>query len=213
MKKLPKAILRTSEDMRSTAEEAEATHVVEARPADAIETPAAAPPAAAARDNVIELAPNPAVAAARSAPITIPAAPPLDERATARRRSRAQVIVERHATYAAFGGCIPVPVLNASGVMAIIVRMVNALSKHYGVPFQRERTRAVVLALMGGTTPVTVAVGAASTILLVIPGTQLLGLAISSVTASACTRDIGLVFIDIFEKGATLPGTPVDEKR
>jgi uncharacterized protein (DUF697 family) len=210
MKKLPKAILRTSEDMRAAADEADAMHAVEARPADAVETPVAAPPAAATLDNVIELTPN--LAAARSAPITIPPAPALDPQEAARRRSRARVIVERHTTYAAFGGCIPIPVLNASGVMAIIVRMVNALSKHYGVPFQRERTRAVVMALMGGTTPVSLAVGAASTILLVIPGTQLIGIGISSVTASACTRGIGLAFIDIFERGATLPAVPDPEK-
>src|SRR5262249_22586973 len=99
-----------------------------------------------------------------------------------------------------------------SGIMAIIVRMVNELSKHYGVPFQRERTRAVVLALMGGTTPVSLAVGAASTILLVIPGTQLLGLGISSVTASAWTRDIGRALIAPFETGATLPEPPAAEQ-
>src|SRR5690349_3020498 len=140
MKKLPKAILRTSEDMHAAAAEADATHVVEAGPAAAIEAAAVALSSAGSRDNVIELAPNPAVAAARGVPITIPPAPALDPRAAAQRRSRAHVIVERHATYAAFGGCIPVPVLNASGVMAIIVRMVNALSKHYDVPFQRERS-------------------------------------------------------------------------
>ena len=212
MKKLPKAILRTSEDMHAAAAEADATHAVEAGPAEAVETPAVAPATAGPRDNVIELTPNPAVAAARGAPITIPPAPALDPQAAARRRSRAHVIVERHATYAAFGGCIPIPVLNASGVMAIIIRMVNALSKHYGVPFQRERSRAVVMALMGGTTPVTLAVSAASTILLVIPGTQLLGIGISSVTASACTRDIGRAFMDIFERGATLPAPPAAEQ-
>jgi len=210
MKKLPKAILRTSEDMHAAADEADVKHALETRPGDAVETTVVA--ASGALGNVIELTPNPAVAAARSAPITIPPAPALDPRAAAQRRSRAQVIVERHTTYAAFGGCIPVPVLNASGVMAIIVRMVNALSQHYGVPFQRERTRAVVMALMGGTTPVTLAVSAASTILLVIPGTQLIGLGISSVTATVCTRDIGRAFMDIFEKGATLPAPPAAEQ-
>jgi uncharacterized protein (DUF697 family) len=207
MKKLPKAVLLTSEDMRSTATPTDVADASEQWAVGAAQASTGLQEGAGL-DNVIEL---PAKPTPRSNPITIPAPPVLDAREAARRRSRAHVIVERHATYAAFGGCIPVPVLNASGVMAIIVRMVNALSRHYGVPFERERARTLVLAVMGGATPAALAVGAASTVLMVVPGTQLIGLAISSVTASACTRDIGRVFIDIFEKGAILAEPPAAE--
>jgi uncharacterized protein (DUF697 family) len=209
MKKLPKAVLLTSEDMRAATDSADHDG---SRPVAVAEIAGGTVSEAGLSGNVIELTPKPAAGAlAPGAPLTIPAAPVLDPQQAARRRSRAHVIVERHVTYAAFGGCIPLPVLNATGVMAIIIRMVSALSRHYGVPFERARARAIVLALMGGTTPAALAVGAASSILLVVPGTQLVGLAISSVTAATCTRDVGRVFIDLFEKGATLSEPPAAE--
>jgi uncharacterized protein (DUF697 family) len=209
MKKLPKAVLLTSEDMRAATD---ALDHDGSRPVVVAEIAGGPVSAAGSSGNVIELAPKPAAGlVAPSATLAIPVAPALDPQQAARRRSRAHVIVERYTTYAAFGGCIPLPVLNASGVVAIIVRMVSALSKHYGVPFQRERARAAVLALMGGATPATVAVNATSAILMVIPGTQLMGVVIASVTASACTRDIGRVFIDLFEKEATGSEPPAAE--
>jgi uncharacterized protein (DUF697 family) len=209
MKKLPKAVLLTSEDMRAASDAADHDG---SRPVAVPEIAGGTVSEVRPLDNVIELAPKPAAAAlAPSAALAIPVAPVLDPQQAARRRSRAHVIVERHATYAAFGGCIPLPLLNASGVVAIIVRMVNALSQHYGVPFQRERARAAVLALMGGATPASVAVNATSAILMVVPGTQLMGVVIASVTASACTRDIGRVFIDLFEKEATGSQPPAAE--
>jgi uncharacterized protein (DUF697 family) len=209
MRKLPKAVLLTSEDMRVASDAADHDG---SRPVAVAEIAGGTISEVRPLDNVIELAPKPAAGAlAPGAMLAIPVAPVLDPQEAARRRSRAHVIVERHATYAAFGGCIPLPLLNASGVVAIIVRMVNALSKHYGVPFQRERARAAVLALMGGATPASVAVNATSAILMVVPGTQLMGVVIASVTASACTRDIGRVFIDLFEKEATGSQPPATE--
>ncbi|MFL6799224.1 MAG: DUF697 domain-containing protein [Xanthobacteraceae bacterium] len=207
MKKLPRAVLLTREDLRAATGTDEAPSIAPLRQVGRSEQRALGS-ASAAPGNVVELTPKPQLGTpARDQTFTIPAAPILEQQAAATRRSRARVIVERHATYAAFGGCVPLPVVNASGVMAIIVRMVSTLSKHYGVPFERQRTRALVMALMGGATPVGLAVGAASTILTIVPGTQLLGIAISSVTAAACTRDIGLVFLDIFEKGGMVPAT------
>lgn len=125
-----------------------------------------------------------------------------------KRRRLAEAVVERHANYAALGGVIPLPIINFGAVTAIIVRMVKALTGLYGVPFEHDRARAIVLGLIGGLTPTAASTLTASTLFYLVPGSNILGLAVSSVTASACTRKIGAVFVEHFDKGATLADFP-----
>ncbi len=122
----------------------------------------------------------------------------------AKRRARARAIVERHATYSAVGGILPLPIVSVAGITTIIVRMVKMLSNLYGVPFERDRTRAIVAGLVGGATPTGFAVVTTSTLFFVVPSGALIGSVVSAVTAIACTRSIGRVFIEHFESGATL---------
>ena len=124
------------------------------------------------------------------------------------RRSQALKIVERHAVYAAVGGIIPVPIANVAGVTAIIVRMVKVLSDLYGTPFERDRARAIVVGFMGGAMPTGLGAVTTSTLGYIVPGSGLLGLAVSSVTAVACTRSIGRIFVEHFESGAGLHDLP-----
>ena len=148
-----------------------------------------------------------------SQPVTGALAPTASETDVARRRSRARAIVERHATYSAFGGIIPLPIVNVASITAVIVRMVKVLSDLYGVPFERDRARAIVVGLMGGAMPTGLAAVTASTLVYIVPGSNLIGLAVSSITAIACTRGIGRVFIEHFESGATLPDISAAEGR
>lgn len=124
------------------------------------------------------------------------------------RRSQALKIVERHAVYAAVGGIIPVPIANVAGVTAVIVRMVKVLSDLYGTPFERDRARAIVVGFMGGAMPTGLGAVTTSTLGYIVPGSGLLGLAVSSVTAVACTRSIGRIFVEHFESGAGLDDLP-----
>jgi uncharacterized protein (DUF697 family) len=88
------------------------------------------------------------------------------------------------------------------------VRMVKLLSALYGVPFEHDRARTLVIGLMGGTMPTGLGAVTTSTLMYVLPGSALLGLAVSSVAAAACTRGIGRVFVEHFETGAAdLPAT------
>jgi uncharacterized protein (DUF697 family) len=140
-----------------------------------------------------------------------PAASGDTEPQAAERRARAQKIVERHRLYAAMGGLIPLPVVNVAGVTTIVLRMVKQLSDLYEVPFKRERTRSIIVALMGGSVPTGLAAAAASTLVFVVPGAGLAGLAVSSLTAAALTRGIGLIFVDHFENGAMAPNAAEPE--
>jgi uncharacterized protein (DUF697 family) len=215
-KNLPKAIQSATGDVR----EAKPTRGAGERQAAAAGAPGLAvrpvdgAPAVESVSATVEAAPAPQVSP------TPPSAAPADKTSAAaaeveatQRRSLAKAIVERHAAYAAVGGIIPVPIANVAGVTAVIVRMVKVLSGLYGVPFERDRARAVVIGLMGGTVPTGFAAVTTSTLVSLVPISNLIGLAVSSVTAIACTRSIGRIFVEHFEGGATLHDLPAAEKR
>ena len=117
----------------------------------------------------------------------------------ARRRALARRIVDRHKNYAAMGGLVPLPAVNIASVTAINLRMVKQLSELYGVPFQRDRTRSLIIALIAGAVPTGAGLAASSTLMWIVPGGLVWGLGAAALTAGALTRGIGLVFIDSFE--------------
>jgi uncharacterized protein (DUF697 family) len=153
----------------------------------------------ASPDNVVEMMPK----AEPAGPATIPGVAATDPAAALRRR-KAVAIVERYANFSAVGGAIPIPLVNAAAITALLVRMVKSLSDLYGVPFERTRTRSIVIALMGGALPTGFATIATSTITYVVPGLNLIGLAVSSVTSGAYARSIGQLFVEHFESGAAV---------
>ncbi len=132
----------------------------------------------------------------------LPAATPDAQWLADRRLREAFRIVGRHRMFAAAGGLLPMPAVTVVGITAIILRMVKALGDLYGVPFERDQTHSIVLGLMGGAAPAGLGAATASTLAFVVPGAGAVGLAVSSVTAAALTRRIGVVFIERFEKGA-----------
>jgi uncharacterized protein (DUF697 family) len=126
----------------------------------------------------------------------------IDAGRQAARRRLARKIVERHKTYAAVGGLSPLPILNVAGVTAMVMRMVKQLSDLYGVPFERDRTRSLVIGIIGGSVPTGLGAVTASTLAFALSGSGLVGLAVTALTAGALTRGIGLVFIEHFESAA-----------
>jgi uncharacterized protein (DUF697 family) len=237
-KKLPKAIGRTLDDMRSIAAEvraetertavrrtvARSSQPMEVEPAaEAAQPPAAAAQAPAA---LVPAAPMPAVAVpALPAPVSAaspaPAAgtlvatmpgPSIEDYKVMLRRARARELVERHAKYAAAGGLIPLPIVDVAGVTAIIVRLVRQLARLYEVSERRDRTRAIVLGLLGGVAPVGIGAMATAGFMRFVPGANLLSMAVTSIAAAACTRSIGLIFLEHFESGGTLLDFKVERK-
>jgi uncharacterized protein (DUF697 family) len=212
MKKLPKAIRGTAAHIHPvSAGHGEGAHQeAPAHPADPNLLADGRTASHAFGGNIVAVIPASPKPVAR-APSS--RAPTQTEFNAVRRLSRAHAIVERHVTYSAAGGLIPLPIANVASVMAIIVRMVKTLSRLYGVPFERDRARAIVVGLAGGTMPTGLAAVTASTLHYLIPASALLGLVVSSVTAVACTRSIGRVFVDHFESGATLQDLSAIERR
>lgn len=154
-------------------------------------------------------------AQASSTPVTTTparAAPTSAETNVAKRQARARAIVARHAAYSAVGGIFPLPVASVAGITTVIIRMVKMLSDLYGVPFERDRARAIIVGLVGGTMPTGFAAVTTSTLFYVVPSGALMGLVVSSITAIACTRGIGQIFIEHFESGATLNDLSIEER-
>jgi uncharacterized protein (DUF697 family) len=209
-KSLPKAIRTTTIDAREAStgrgasEKREALAVAATSSEQVDSRHAATKPAQAS--NIIDEQPEAPVQAASPAPPTalVHTAPMGAEIDATRRRTQANSIVERHTAYAAVGGIIPVPIANVASITAVIVRMVKLLSDLYGIPFERDRARAIVVGLMGGAMPTGLGAVTTSTLFYIVPGSGLVGLAVSSIAAVACTRSIGRIFVEHFESGSSL---------
>ena len=150
----------------------------------------------------VEAEPALAVSSAPIANDIAAPAPEISQQHAARRRALAHKIVSRHKNYAAMGGLVPLPVVNIAGITAINLRMVKQLSELYQVPFERDRTRSLIVGLIGGAVPTGVGAATSSTLMWIVPGGMLLAVGATALTAGALTRGIGLVFIDSFESGA-----------
>ncbi len=188
-KPLPKAITRPLGNLRNFDR-------------GAIADNAAAEPSAAVAFDKVEAEPALAVSSAAIANDIAAPAPELSQEFAARRRALAHKIVSRHKNYAAMGGLMPLPVVNIGAVAAINLRMVKQLSELYQVPFERDRTRALIVALVGGAAPTGVGTATSTALMWVIPGGMVVGLGAAALTAGALTRGIGHVFIESFETGA-----------
>jgi uncharacterized protein (DUF697 family) len=111
-------------------------------------------------------------------------------------------IVERHQMYSGLGGLFPVAALNVASVTAVNLRMIKSLSDLYGLPFERDKARTVIIGLMGGAAPSGLAAAASTTLLHVMPAAGAVGMVVSSVAAATLTRRIGMSYLERFEAAA-----------
>jgi uncharacterized protein (DUF697 family) len=205
-KKLPSAIVRTSDMFAPGTGATGVAAAAQARAADASRPAGESATGGLPGGNVVQLVPE--VTAPRREAASIPPPPSAMTSAAVGRRARALAIVNRHAAYSAIGGIVPLPLLNLAGVTTIIVRMVKVLSDHYRVPFERDRARAIVVGLIGGVMPTGAAVVATSALSTILPPVVFTGMAISCATAATFTRGVGRIFVEHFESGATLSDFP-----
>jgi len=126
----------------------------------------------------------------------------------------AMQIVKRHSMYSAGAGLLPVPWLDLAAITAIQVKMLNDLSKVYGVPFAQERGKSLVSALIGGIVPTKAGYGAAGSFVKGIPGVgSILGMVVMPGFAAASTWAVGKVFIQHFASGGTFLDFDPDKVR
>ena len=163
-------------------------------------------PRRAASFDPVEAEPALAISSVPAANDPLPAASERVRSLAAKRRVFARKIVDRHRNFAALGGLLPLPVINIASVTAVNLRMVKQLSDLYQVPFQRDRTRSLIVGLIGGAVPTGMGTATSATLMWIVPGGLLWGLGVSAITAAALTRGIGLVFLESFESSAMAGG-------
>jgi uncharacterized protein (DUF697 family) len=200
MKKLPKAVTRTADEMRRAAPVPE---LILSRGEPAVEI----------RRPVRQSEQGFSLASRASSALPLQADVSANDIDRAWRAHLAHAIVQRHAAYSAIGGMVPLPIVNVAGITAVIVRMVKSLSEHYDVPFERDRARSIVIGLAMGVFPTGLGAVTSSSLMAFVPGANAIGLVASSVTAAACTQSIGRLFIEHFENGSTLADFPLLDSR
>jgi uncharacterized protein (DUF697 family) len=113
-------------------------------------------------------------------------------------------IVKRYSLYAGGAGLIPVPMVDFAAISAVELKMLAEIAKVYGVPFEHDRVRPIVSALIGGYATTKLGYGIGGSMLKSVPLVgSLLGLVAVPGFAAGVTWAIGKVFITHFASGGT----------
>jgi len=120
------------------------------------------------------------------------------------RRADATKLVERFSLWSGAAGLIPVPFVDLAAIGGVQIQMLRRISQIYGVPFSKNRGRALIAGLAGTMIPATTGIGMAS----FIKGVPFIGTAVGAIATPAlsvgATYAIGMVFIQHFATGGTL---------
>lgn len=134
----------------------------------------------------------------------IPTEDKLQAAARAERQARARSLVQNYVLGAAGIALVPFPVIDLAALMALEVKLVHGLCKHYEVPFKGNIARSLIASLLSGGSTFLLARGLAS-LAKAVPGLgTLAGGGSVAVSSASVTYAVGEVFIKHFESGGTL---------
>ena len=123
-------------------------------------------------------------------------------------------VVTNYVGWAAGVGWLPLPFVGAAAVVAVQLKMLRELATLYGVPFSKERGRALIATIGGGAGAVEISKPVLGPLLgAVLPIGWPVISAAASTAASASTYAIGRVFVHHFELGGTLLSFRPEETR
>jgi uncharacterized protein (DUF697 family) len=113
-------------------------------------------------------------------------------------------VVKRYAMYAGGAGLIPIPFVDFAAIMGVEIKMLSELAKIYDVPFENDRVRPIVAAIVGGYASTKLGYGIGGSLIKAIPlvGPALSVLAVPGFGAGLSWA-IGKVFIQHFASGGT----------
>jgi uncharacterized protein (DUF697 family) len=127
---------------------------------------------------------------------------------------RATEIIKRYAAYSAGAGLIPVPALDIAAIGGVQLKMIAELAKVYDVPFENDRVRPIVSALIGGYASAKVGSGLGASLLKSVPlFGQVLGMLSVPAFGAGVTWAIGKVFVRHFASGGTFLDFDPDKVR
>jgi uncharacterized protein (DUF697 family) len=126
----------------------------------------------------------------------------------------AQEIVKKHSMYAAGAGLIPFPVVDFAAITALQLKMLRDLGKVYDQPFEKDKVKPIVGALIGGYSSTKIGYGVGGSLMKSVPVLgQAFGLVSVPAFAAALTWAVGKVFIMHFASGGTFLDFNPDKMR
>ncbi len=128
-----------------------------------------------------------------------------DTEACKERRENAKKIARKYVLLTGGVGVIPVPLFDQVSIGALQGKMIYDLGQLYGVKIARYRTKAIILAILGGAHAQWIPRFIVGNITLLVPGVNVVAMLITRpALAGAITYAIAKVFIKQFESGHTL---------
>jgi uncharacterized protein (DUF697 family) len=118
---------------------------------------------------------------------------------------RATEVIKRYAAYAAGAGLIPIPSLDMAVIAGVEYKMLVEIAKVYDVPFENDRVRPIIGAVIGAYVSTEVGYGIGGSLLKSVPlfGT-VFGVLSVPAYAAGLTWAVGRVFMQHFASGGTL---------
>ena len=127
-----------------------------------------------------------------------------DSDANADRRRKATRIMRRYMLFSGVAGLVPLPAVDVATVTALQVKLLHAMTRLYGVPFNTKLARQLILALIAGGGSMVLTLPAASATKTIPVVGIAAGMLISPAVATMACYGIGRAFISHFEAGGTL---------
>ena len=127
---------------------------------------------------------------------------------------RAEEVIKRYAAYSAGAGLIPVPVLDMAAIGAVQLKMLQDISAVYDVPFENDRVRPIVAAIIGGYAASKLGTGIGGSMLKSVPlFGQVFGVLAVPAFGAGLSWAIGRVFMQHFASGGTFLDFDPDKVR
>lgn len=115
----------------------------------------------------------------------------------------AHELVKKYMWWSMGAGLIPVPLVDIATVSGVQLKMLNELSKIYGVKFSKNAGKSIISALLGGLTADALSKSYITSLIKSIPVIGIAGAVSMPVYSGAATWAIGRVFIQHFASGGT----------
>ena len=127
---------------------------------------------------------------------------------------RAEDVIKKYAAYSAGAGLIPIPTLDMAAIAGVQLKMLADLSAVYDVPFENDRVRPIVAALIGGYAASKNGYGIGGSLLKSIPlFGQVFGVLSVPAFGAGLTWAIGRIFMQHFASGGTFLDFDPDKVR
>ncbi len=113
-------------------------------------------------------------------------------------------IIKKYMWLSMGAGVVPIPILDVAAVTGVQLKMISDLAGHFGIPFSRHTTHAIIGSLTGSITAGSAAKGVVGSAVKAIPilGTLTAPFLMPTLSGAA-TYALGLLFIQHFEAGGT----------